>query len=121
MIISQVPVYVPTVETDGHMVSGGYLYIVRSKKKVLQKPKDGFNKFIELNNIIPHVGLHDHLPPSTLQGFSEAIKRGYHIINADLRFTSDNMPVICDDDMLEKISNGITKFFANLKVIMKTN
>ena len=95
-----------TVETDGHMVSGGYLYIVRSKKKVLQKPKDGFNKFIELNNIIPHVGLHDHLPPSTLQGFSEAIKRGYHIINADLRFTSDNMPVICDDDMLEKISNG---------------
>jgi hypothetical protein len=38
-----------TVETDGNMVSGGYLYIVRSKKKVLQKPKDGFNKFIELN------------------------------------------------------------------------
>jgi glycerophosphoryl diester phosphodiesterase len=88
------------------MVSGGYLYIVRSSKKVLQKPKDGFNKYIELNNIIPHVGLHDHLPPSTLQGFSEAIKRGYHIINADLRFTLDNMPVICDDDMLEKISNG---------------
>ena len=95
-----------TVETNGHMVSGGYLYLVRSSKKVLQKPKDGFNKFIELNNIIPHVGLHDHLPPSTLQGFSEAIKRGYHIINADLRFTLDNMPVICDDDMLEKISNG---------------
>ena len=95
-----------TVETNGDMVSGGYLYIVRSSKEVLQSPKDGFNRFIELNNIIPHVGLHDHLPPSTLQGFTEAIKKGYHILNADLRFTSDKMPVICDDDSLEKISNG---------------
>ena len=89
-----------TVQTNGQQVSGGYLYIVRSSKEVLEKPKDGFNRFIELNNIIPHVGLHDHLPPSTLQGFSEAIKRGYHMVNADLRFTSDLMPVICDDDSL---------------------
>ena len=95
-----------TVETNGDMVSGGYLYLVRSSKDVLQCPKDGFNKYIELNNIIPHVGLHDHLPPSTLQGFTEAIKKGYHIVNADLRFSSDRMPVICDDDRLEKISNG---------------
>ena len=95
-----------TVETNGDMVSGGYLYIVRSSKEILQCPKDGFNRFLELNNIIPHVGLHDHLPPSTLQGFTEAIKKGYHILNADLRFTSDKMPVICDDDSLEKISNG---------------
>ena len=50
--------------------------------------------------------MHDHLLPSTLQGFSEAIKRGYHIINADLRFTSDSMSIIWDDDILEKISNG---------------
>ena len=95
-----------TVETNGDMVSGGYLYIVRSSKEVLQNPKDGFNRFFELNNIIPHVGLHEHLPPSTLQGFTEAIKKGYHILNADLRFTSDKMPVICDDDSLERISNG---------------
>ena len=95
-----------TVQTNGEMVSGGFLYLVRNSKDVLQCPKDGFNKYIELNNIIPHVGLHDHLPPSTLQGFSEAIKKGFHIVNADLRFTSDRMPVICDDDSLEKISNG---------------
>ena len=95
-----------TVETNGDMVAGGYLYIVRSSKEVLQNPKDGFNRFFELNNIIPHVGLHEHLPPSTLQGFTEAIKKGYHILNADLRFTSDKMPVICDDDSLERISNG---------------
>ena len=49
--------------------------------------------------------MHDHLLPSTLQGFSEAIKRGYHIINADLRFTSDSMSIIWDNDILEKISN----------------
>ena len=88
------------------MVHGGFLYIVKSSKKVLEIPKDGFNQYIELNNIIPHVGLHEHLPPSTLQGFTEAIKKGYHIINAELRFTLDKMPVICDDDDLEKISNG---------------
>ena len=95
-----------TVGTNGRMVSGGYLYIVKSSKDILKKPKDGFNQYIELNNIIPHVGLHDHLPPSTLQGFSDAIDKGYKMINADLRFTSDKMPVICDDDNLEKISNG---------------
>ena len=108
-----------TVETNGDMVSGGFLYIVRSSKDVLQNPKDGFNRFFELNNIIPHVGLHDHLPPSTLQGFTEAIKKGYHILNADLRFTLDKMPVICDDDSLEKISNGKgtvqTSSFADLE------
>ena len=95
-----------SVETNGRMVSGGFLYIVKNGKDVLQRPKDGFNQYIELNNIIPHVGLHDHLPPSTLQGFTDAINKGYLMLNADLRFTKDKMPVICDDDNLEKISNG---------------
>ena len=108
-----------SVDTNGNMVSGGLLYIVRSSKEVLQNPKDGFNKYFELNNIIPHVGLHEHLPPSTLQGFTEAIKKGYVILNADLRFTSDKMPVICDDDRLEIISNGkglvSTSLFADLE------
>ena len=108
-----------SVDTNGNMVSGGLLYIVRSSKEVLQNPKDGFNKYFELDNIIPHVGLHEHLPPSTLQGFTEAIKKGYVILNADLRFTSDKMPVICDDDKLEIISNGkglvSTSLFADLE------
>ena len=108
-----------SVDTNGNMVSGGLLYIVRSSKEVLQNPKDGFNKYFELDNIIPHVGLHEHLPPSTLQGFTEAIKKGYVILNADLRFTSDKMPVICDDDRLEIISNGkglvSTSTFADLE------
>ena len=108
-----------SVDTNGNMVSGGLLYIVRSSKEVLQNPKDGFNKYFELDNIIPHVGLHEHLPPSTLQGFTEAIKKGYLILNADLRFTSDKMPVICDDDRLEIISNGkglvSTSLFADLE------
>ena len=108
-----------SVDTNGNMVSGGLLYIVRSSKEVLQNPKDGFNKYFELDNIIPHVGLHEHLPPSTLQGFTEAIKKGYVILNADLRFTLDKMPVICDDDKLEIISNGkglvSTSTFADLE------
>ena len=33
------------------MVSQGYLFLTRKKKKILKQPKSGFNKYIELNNI----------------------------------------------------------------------
>ena len=45
------------VKNDNNMVSGGYLYITRKSKKILQKNINGFNKNIELNNFISHCGL----------------------------------------------------------------
>ena len=95
-----------TVDTDSKMVGGGYLYITRKSKDVLNTPKDGFNKYIELNNIIPNVGFHYDIPISTLVGYKKAIKRGYHIVNAVLRYTSDKVGVISHEEDLEKISNG---------------
>ena len=95
-----------TVETDGKMVGGGYLYVTRKSKDVLNSPKDGFNKYIELNNIIPKVGFHYDIPLSTLAGYKKAIKRGYHIVDAVLRYTSDKVGVISHEEDLEKISNG---------------
>ena len=38
--------------TDSNMVGGGNLYIVKQSKKILKKPKDGFNKYADLYNII---------------------------------------------------------------------
>ena len=88
------------------MVKGGYLYLTRKHKKVLQKPKDGFNKYIELNNFISHCGLMGYRPQSTYAAFEEGIRRGYHIVDADLQFTKDKIPVICHGKDLKKVSNG---------------
>ena len=95
-----------TVDIDSKMVGGGYLYITKKSKDVLNSPKDGFNKYIELNNIIPKVGFHYDIPLSTLVGYKKAIKRGYRIVDAVLRYTSDKVGVISHEEDLSKISNG---------------
>jgi hypothetical protein len=92
------------IEKD--MVSSGYLYLARKSKKVLQKPKNGFNKYIELNNFIPHCGLGGYMPQSTLIAYKEAIRRGYKIVDADILFTKDKIPVVCHGKELENVSNG---------------
>ena len=91
-------------ETHGRMVGGGYLYITKRSKEPLNKPKDGFNKYIELNNFIPKIGSYNGIPISTLLGYKEAIKRGYHIVEAILRFTKNNVPVVSHEEDLEKIT-----------------
>jgi len=94
------------VKTHENMVGGGYLYLTRKPRKVLHKPKDGFNKYIELNNFISHCGLMGYRPQSTYVAFEEAIRRGYHIVDADLLFSKDKIPVICHGKNLENVSNG---------------
>ena len=94
------------VKTNREIVDGGYLYIVRKSKKILHKPRDGFNKYIELNNFISHAGLMGYLPQSTLISYEEAIRRGYHIVDANILFSKDKIPVICQEKNLEKISDG---------------
>ena len=54
------------VETGGNMIEGGVLYITKKSREILEKPKDGFNKYIELNNFISHAGLYSYRPESTL-------------------------------------------------------
>ena len=93
-----------SADTNGAMVGGGFLYITKKSKDVLNKPKDCFNKYIELNNMIANVGFHYEIPISTLKGYKKAIKRGYHIVKAILRFTSDKVPVISHEEDLEKLT-----------------
>ena len=94
------------VKNGNDMVSGGYLYITKKSKKVLQKTKNGFNKNIQLNNFIPHCGLAGYRPQSTLAAYKEAIRRGYKMVDADLIFTKDKIPVICHGVKLNLVSNG---------------
>ena len=94
------------VENKNYMVSGGHLYITRKSKKLLQKPKNGFNKYFQLNNLIPHAGVGDYMPEGILISYKEAIRRGYKIVDADLVFTKDKIPVIDHGNNKKKISNG---------------
>ena len=95
-----------TAEIDSKMVGGGFLYITRKSKNILSQSKDGFNKNINLKNIVPQVGIQDNLPPATLIGYKEAIKRGYHVVEGVLRFSSDKVPVICREEDLSLVSDG---------------
>ena len=88
------------------IVGGGYLYLVPKSKKLLHRTKDGFNNNIELKNFISHAGLYGQRPESTLCAYEEAIKRGFHIVDAELQFTKDKIPVIMSVDDLEKVSDG---------------
>jgi hypothetical protein len=92
--------------TNKEIIDGGYLYIVRKSKKILHKPKDGFNKYIELNNFISHSGLSGYFPPSTLIAYQEAIRRGYHIVDAYIQFSKDKVPVIYHMKNLDNNTSG---------------
>ena len=87
-------------------IGGGYLYLAPKSKKLLNLNKDGFNKYIELNNFISHAGLLNQNVASTLNAYKEVIKRGFHIVEADIQFTKDKIPVICHEVDLGKVSNG---------------
>ena len=88
-------------ETDRKMVEGGFLYIVRNSKKILKRPKDSFNRYIELKNFIAQVGFFKDLPLSIISGYRSAIRKGYHIVDAILRFSKDKVPVIWHEEDLE--------------------
>ena len=94
------------VKNGNYMVSSGHLYITRKSKKILSKTKNGFNKYIQLNNFIPHSGVGEYMPGSILISYKEAIRRGYKIVDADLVFTKDKVPVVAHGTNLESISNG---------------
>ncbi len=75
-------------------VGEGYLYIVNKTKKVLNLPKDRFNKYIELNNFVFKPEFAGYELKSALDTYKEALRRGYRFIEAEVQFTKDKTPVI---------------------------
>ena len=93
-----------TVKIEEGMINSGYLFITRKSKKLLQTPKNGFNKYIEQKNYISsYKTLKEY---RSITSYKEAIKLGFHILDADILFTKDKVPVICHETNLERISNG---------------
>ena len=72
-------------------VAGGYLYIINKRKGVQNIPKDGLNRYFELNNFIYQP---DYNSNNLLNIYKEAIKKGFHMIETEIVFTKDNIPVI---------------------------
>ena len=73
------------------VVGGGYLYLVRKSKKLLPPPKDGFNAYIDLNNYIFQPNRKSEINSNI---YKEAIKKGFHIVEAKIQFTKDKVPII---------------------------
>lgn len=73
------------------IVGGGYLYLVRKSKKLLPPPNDGFNAYIDLNNYIFQPLRKSDITSKT---YKEAVKKGFHIVEAKIQFTKDKKPII---------------------------
>ena len=90
------------VKITNDIVSNGKLFVLRKSKKILKERYDKFNKYIDLNNYIFRGGLLTF----TLKAYEEAIRRGYKMVDDDIIFTKDDIPVIFHGDNLKNISNG---------------
>ena len=69
------------------------------------------NKLIALNaekavRGIAHRGYDSVAPENTASAFIEASKAGFTTIETDIRFTSDNVPVLIHDATVDRTSNG---------------
>jgi glycerophosphoryl diester phosphodiesterase len=98
-------------------VGEAYLYVVNKTKKVLNLPKDRFNKYIDLNNYVFTPDLKGYQRKSALDTYEEALRRGYRFVEAEVQFTKDMVPIISkkkqdisskDLEDLEKKENVLT-------------
>lgn len=55
---------------------------------------------------VAHRGLESVAPENTLPAFRAAASAGFNWVECDVRFTSDNIPVICHDTSIDRTSNG---------------
>jgi hypothetical protein len=98
-------------------VGEAYLYVVNKTKKVLNLPKDRFNKYIDLNNYVFTPDLKGYQRKSALDTYEEALRRGYRFVEAEVQFTKDMVPIVSkkkqdisskDLEDLEKKENVLT-------------
>ena len=100
---------------DKKTVGEGYLYIARKSKKLINETSDNFNKYINLNNLVYNGKLVGYRPKNTLDGYKEAIRRGYHIVEAPLQFTRDKVILILNKE--KNISNKYYEDFEGKKIL----
>ena len=99
-------------------VAGGYLYVINKRKGVQNIPKDGFNKFFELNNFIYQP---DYNSNNILKIYKDAIKKGFHIIETEIILTKDNIPIIYNGNINICNYNSNLVSFNDLLKLCKNN
>ena len=99
-------------------VAGGYLYVINKRKGVQNIPKDGFNKFFELNNFIYQP---DYNSNNILNIYKDAIKKGFHMIETEIILTKDNIPIIYNGNINIGNYNSNLVSFNDLLKLCKNN
>ena len=99
-------------------VAGGYLYVINKRKGVQNIPKDGFNKFFELNNFIYQP---DYNSNNILNNYKDAIKKGFHMIETEIILTKDNIPIIYNGNINIGNYNSNLVSFNDLLKLCKNN
>jgi len=64
-------------------------------------------KMMPYPRICAHRGFKTVAPENTLPAFGAAIALGAPEIELDVRFTRDGVPVVCHDDRLDRVSDGV--------------
>lgn len=82
-----------------HLKDKNNLDLLKNQNKIRENKK----MFIES---IAHQGLNFLAPNSTISAFRKAVENDFDTIELDLKFTSDNVPVICHDMSIDNVSNG---------------
>lgn len=95
--------YVPSIYINGTLAwsrnLGVYDFI---KNNVIPQhfQRDSFIKSVG------HRGFPTAAPENTMPSFKEAVRQGFKYIETDVRFTSDNIPVLIHDSTIDRTSNG---------------
>ena len=55
---------------------------------------------------VNHRGYNTTAPENTLPAYILSAKKGFHYVETDVSFTSDNVPVLLHDDTIDRTSNG---------------
>lgn len=61
---------------------------------------------LKLPQIIGHRGAAAYAPENTIEGIREAFEQGVKWVEADVKLTKDDVPIIFHDDTLDRTTNG---------------
>lgn len=98
------------VSVDNIKVVNGQLIATLSNSTVIDCGEIGNNVTYEFNDVtvhsINHRGANDYAPENTMSAFRISKELGFTMVECDVDFTADNVPVIIHDSTVDRTSNG---------------
>ena len=84
--------------------------IYKIKDEIKRNPCHYFSKWALKS--VNHMGYNTIAPANTLPAFKLSKKQGFDIVETDVQFTKDSVPVVIHDNRIDKYSNGTGKLRA---------